>query len=285
MHHKNHLVTLKQNHMATTFEFSISCPKAQIEIARQTLKECHALVTSLENDLSEFIKDSAVARLNHSKSETWMEIPTSFLELLEQSDYLKKVSFGAFDCTAKSKGPSAIEWKSETRKARRLNDSTWIGFGAIGKGYAIDKVAEKIEREGFTNYLLVAGGSSIRLNGFLDDKTPWRWGWRGQTFTHTSGKPVSIGVTGLEEKGEHVIDPRKGQTTSSLKSALIAHPSAAYSDALSTALFVLNWEEALSRFQALNEKPAMAIFDHNEVARWNGNFQNLWGSANSASSL
>jgi thiamine biosynthesis lipoprotein ApbE len=74
------------------------------------------------------------------------------------------------------------------------------------------------------------------------------------------------------------VDPKLGRSTiSRLRSALVAHPSATWADALSTALFVSGWEDSMKRFEALAPAPALAVIDESGTPRWNGLFQNLWG--------
>jgi thiamine biosynthesis lipoprotein len=53
-----------------------------------------------------------------------------------------------------------------------------------------------------------------------------------------------VSGSGTEVKGEHIIDPRTGRPARAHLAAWAAHPSAAVSDALSTAFLVMGTEEA-----------------------------------------
>ena len=64
----------------------------------------------------------------------------------------------------------------------------------------------------------------------------------------------------------------------SANSTFIAHSSAAVADALSTALFVAGWENSMKFLEDTTPSPAAGCIDENEIPRWNGIFQNLWGS-------
>ncbi len=279
-------VRLSQNHMATTFDLVISCEKGRTMAAEEVLKRAHQLITSLESELSEFI-DTPVSQLNRSAPHQKIEATTSVMELLEKSLDLKDLTHGAFSPLAKSQDiTGTISADPEEGWISRSSEGTHLGFGAIGKGYAIDRVSRLIEQEGFQDYLLNAGGSSILLSGFSSPNTPWSWGWSWKTndgeplgipLMHPSGVPVAIGVSGTHEKGEHLLDPRTKEKARGLKSALVATRSATEADALSTALFVSGWEKSMEPFLDLIDKPALAAIDETEIARWNGTFQKLWG--------
>ena len=53
---------------------------------------------------------------------------------------LRKQSGNAFDPLAKSTGSApALEWDATTREVWKKTEGTWLGFGAIGKGFALDR--------------------------------------------------------------------------------------------------------------------------------------------------
>lgn len=283
---------LAQNHMATTFRFTVSVPEHKLAHAEILLRDCHALVSRLESELSEFIPSSPVARLNSAAPGARVAVPPSVIELLELGDNIRERTDGAFDCTAKSRDFSAgqrrVEWDELRGEAWTNAAGTHVGFGAIGKGYALDEVRRRLEREGFTDYLLNAGGSSILISGFAAPNLPWQWAWSwrrdedgdcvGFELTHASGVAVALGVSGLMEQGKHLLDPRTRQPVAGMRSALVAHDSAACADALSTALFVLGWDEGMKRVPDEISQPAVAVIDADEVPAWNGVFQRLWGA-------
>ncbi|MFX6040486.1 hypothetical protein ABTE96_21185, partial [Acinetobacter baumannii] len=59
-------IALDQNHMATTFELKISCDEGRALAAECVLQEAHALISTLEDELSEVRAESPVARLNRA---------------------------------------------------------------------------------------------------------------------------------------------------------------------------------------------------------------------------
>lgn len=298
------LVSRDENHMATTFELKIACGSGHAPRAGRALEECHALLEKIESELTEFRAESPVAQLNIAEPLRRVPLPTSAWDLLDLSLSIEKLSQGAFSPAAKSAGagpkstPSrfGFEGSGSARRAWRVDQDAHLGFGAIGKGYALDCCRSLLSLQGFNDFILSGGGSSILLSGHSPEGRPWTWGWSwakgplgeplGLGLAHPSGTAIAIGVSGLHEKGLHLIDPRAQAPLASgaqgLRSALVAHPSAAWADALSTALFVAGWEESLRMLSGSIQAPAMAVIDANGVPRWNGTFQALWGPALSA---
>ncbi|MEW6055321.1 MAG: FAD:protein FMN transferase [Bdellovibrionota bacterium] len=284
--------------MATTFELTIGhCSNGDLRRAEATLREALHIIKTLENELSEFLEHSPVSRLNRSRPHTKIQVPESVIELLELSLRLRAQTGGAFDCLAKSTTPlymaqeDLVSWSASNRTVWKNTEGAHLGFGAIGKGYALDKIRPLLEREGFYHYILSAGGSSQIISGFRSDDAAWSWGWSwaqdeeqnplGIRFSHPSGSAIAIGVSGLHEKGFHLIDPRTKQKAETAASTLVAKRSAAEADALSTALFVLGWEQGLpkmARSDYPDQPTAVAAIDRQGTPRWNGPFQKLWGA-------
>lgn len=285
------IVQANQNHMNTTFSFNVSVPKNQVNMMKFLLSDLHLKVNALENEITEFREISPVYQLNHSPSQTPVTFSELGFELLSRSLELEAATEKSFSPLAKSDDRlGTVVLDSENLTVERTSDGTWLGFGAIGKGFALDQVRRALLQEGFDNFLLSAGGSSLLLSGFPDPRLRrgWRWGWSWQKdengealgipLQHESGRAVALGISGTEEKGRHITDPRTGLPSANLKSALIGTDSGADADALSTALFVDGPEKIGRHLQQLHLDAAMAAIDQNNVPRWNQIFQRWWGS-------
>ncbi|MGZ3694530.1 MAG: FAD:protein FMN transferase [Bdellovibrionota bacterium] len=280
-------IRLDQNHMATTFEFRVSCDPARGLAAERAMSDAHRVVALLEGELSEFRESSPVYKLNHAEALVAVPITESVKELWDLAVREKARTKGAFNPLCKSKNKSGeIRLSADGKGLFKTERDTHLSFGAIGKGFALDRARLVLEREGFTDYLLTAGGSSVLISGFAAPRTPWSWAWswkkdvlnadvyRGKKFVHASGKAIALGVSGTMEQGEHILS--NGERLNSL-SALVAHSSAARADALSTALFVSGWKDISALQDPLQIMP-LAWMDKEENIQWNGDFQNLWGS-------
>ncbi|MBY0470567.1 FAD:protein FMN transferase [bacterium] len=284
-------VRVEQNHMATTFQMTISCVSTRAAAAERLLVDAHQLISCLEEELSEFIPESPVSRLNRSPAHFPLQVPRSVIYLLERSEALRKLTEGAFDCGVKSKLliPGAkFGWDSEARTVWKLYPESHLGFGAIGKGYALDRVRTLLEQEGYHDFILSAGGSSQIVSGFASPDVPWSWGWSWQKsqsgealgipFEHRTGQAIALGVSGTHEKGDHILNAGSKKIDSAPQSALVAHSSAADADALSTALFVAGWDKGNSQISEMQTVAATAMIDSRGVPYWNGFFQKLWGA-------
>jgi FAD:protein FMN transferase len=123
-----------------------------------------------------------------------------------------------------------------------------LNLGAIGKGWALDRVAQTLRDHGVARALLSAGHSSIRAIG-----SPAA-GWPISLSSPRLDRPFARltlhdGALGTSGAGEqyfevdgkrygHVIDPRTGWPAQSALSVSVVCTEAAVADALSTAFFV-----------------------------------------------
>ena len=134
---------------------------------------------------------------------------------------------------------------------KRLSDQTMLDFGAIAKGYAIDRGMEVLRAHGIANAILDAGGD-LRVIGKHGGK-PWRIGLRDPRHAgealgwfEASGD-ISIVTSGDYERFfiyqgrryQHILDPASGLPADQSRSATVIAHSATLADAWSTALFVL----------------------------------------------
>jgi thiamine biosynthesis lipoprotein len=117
-------------------------------------------------------------------------------------------------------------------------------LGAIGKGFALDRMAELLRSWDCPSFLLVAGGSSILAGSPPPETAGWSCGLGDDgaqqrlLLAHTS-----LSGSGLAVKGNHILDPRTGRPALRQNRAWALADTGAESDALSTACMVLNEPE------------------------------------------
>lgn len=275
----SHLVRVSQNHMNTTFHFIVSTREPRR--AKAVLEEAQRRMTVLEHELSEFLPGSPVYQINHVRAFEKIPVTKSFLEVWNLAQTAHQISSG-FDSLVKSRAKhSGIQMKSGF--AWRTDDETHVSFGAIGKGYAIDEARLLIIQEGFSDYCLNAGGSSLAFAGFKFEGVPWdfAWSWengQGISLLHSSGDNVCIGVSGLITQQAHLIDPSSKTSCAGCLTSLVGHPSAAMADALSTAVFVRGFDAAIQELSKMTFRPAIAVIENDKRPRWNGLFRHWWGA-------
>jgi len=127
-----------------------------------------------------------------------------------------------------------------------------LDLGGIGKGYALERAAAVLA-DWNVERALVHSGTSTALAvgsapGLKNGEEGWPVGVGGRWSA--SGAPGrvllrnrALSGSGTEVKGQHIIDPRTGRKAKSHLATWVAHPSAAISDALSTAFMVMGREE------------------------------------------
>jgi len=140
----------------------------------------------------------------------------------------------------------------------------FIDLSAIAKGYAVDRVAEKLSSLGCKDYLVDIGGESF-AKGQNQAGTPWKIGIevpsperRGiqrvlalsDLAIATSGDYRNFRETAVG-RVSHVMDPRtKLPATSNIVSATVLHRSAMMADAYATSMMVLGYEDGMKLAEA-----------------------------------
>jgi FAD:protein FMN transferase len=243
--------------MATWFEIRISAPDGRY--AQQAARACFERLDDLERLLSRFDPNSEVARISHLQpGEATVLAEESFL-CLQQALEIHRLTGGAFDPTLGSaldrlrgQGPAVdaesprgrLELDPDRRLARSIEHPVFLDLGGIGKGFALDQLANVLAEWDLSAALLIAGGSSI----LALDPPEGVAGWPVQVGSDVSTFEiqivrVSVGTSGRAVKGDHIIDPLSGHPAIRYERAWAFSPTAAISDALSTAWMALTPEE------------------------------------------
>ena len=145
----------------------------------------------------------------------------------------------------------------EGNTLKKLNyDDVKIDLGGIAKGYAVQKAAEYLRKNGVENGYISAGTSSIAL---LKYKEKEKWSFsvnhprkNGLLFTMPTSD-IYVSTSGDYERQYvyngvtycHILDPNTGKPIANgMMSVTILGNNSSYCDALSTALCVLGAENA-----------------------------------------
>jgi len=247
------VVEQSQNHMNTTFRFELSLPEIGIEAGDALLSAMHQEVSRLEEIYSEFRSESDLNRILLLEECDSLNVNRETIELCEIAKEVHLWSEEAFDPSFRSRNGFTFlqnfQWTVEESIINRKKGNARLGFGAIGKGYALDRVSRKLRHCGFKNYRLSAGGSSIVISGEEGPSVPWKiaFAWEKheerlmgaclELIQANGFSPVHIGVSGSMEQGEHMIDQRDFSSPKPL-SVLVTANSAARADAMSTAIYL-----------------------------------------------
>lgn len=145
-----------------------------------------------------------------------------------------------------------------------------LDFGAIAKGWAIDRALDHLERHGWAHAVVDLGGNLATMG--RADQRPWQIGIRdpldgGVLARVATTQREAVVTSGNYERfrlidGQrmsHIIDPRQGEPAQGLLSVTVLHASAAIADAAATALMVagpLRWPFVADR---LNVRQVLVV--------------------------
>lgn len=154
-----------------------------------------------------------------------------------------------------------------------------LDVGSIGKGYAVQRVAEYAEEIGMENVLLSVGGNICAV-GEKIDKTMWRLGIQNPDMDseETYVKKVDVKDACVVTSGNyqryymvdgvrycHIIDPDTLMPADYFASVSIITTDSGRADALSTSVYNMPFEEGLAYVNGLDGVEAMWIFEDGSV--------------------
>jgi thiamine biosynthesis lipoprotein len=253
--------------MACRFEVTLAGEDARhVPAARDALREADRL----EATLSVFRDSSDLTRINRRAAAAPVDADSELLALLARCRQLHADTGGAFDITST---PLSRCWGFLMRQGRLPSDadiaaaracvgmdavtlmpgavhftrpSIELNLGSIGKGYAVQRMADYLAARGVRHALVSAGASSVVALGGRG------WGWSIDLCaksTRLARLYLRNGALGTSGAGEqfveidgcrygHVLDPRTGWPASGVRSASVVARDAATADALATAFLV-----------------------------------------------
>jgi thiamine biosynthesis lipoprotein len=262
--------------MGTTFSVVLYGPERVIleRTAREVLDEAHRLDAQLSN----YKSTSEISRVNALASREPVRVSDELFDLIAASlDYSHK-SAGAFDVTV---GPLMKTWgfykgdgelPASDEIARVLPrvgyqhvvlDATSrtvsfdragveIDFGGIGKGYAVDRMRERISRTDIASAFISAGGSSLYGMGAPpDEPRGWHVAIRdprnpNETAAEVFLENTSLSTSGTAEKFfraqgrvySHLMDPRTGYPAQGILSVSVVAPRTIDSEVWAKPFFI-----------------------------------------------
>src|SRR5256886_1944967 len=191
-----HLVHKKKYVMGTVFEVAVYSPS--VERATEAIEKALEEVVRLDGVLSNFKSSSELSQLNHFAHFHAQTVSLDLYRAIEESLHYSRLSGGEFDISV---APLVDAWKaamnggpipsSEEEKGLRScvgfekiemlppdriefhSGCLRIDLGAIGKGYAVDRMVEILRARGVQRALINAGGSTWYALGAPPGKTSW----------------------------------------------------------------------------------------------------------------
>jgi FAD:protein FMN transferase len=278
--------------MATLFEVLVRGHEEAY--AGQAARAVFLEVDRIERLFSRFDPTSDIALLNRLGPGESMAVGVETYECLSLAEEIRRAVDGAFDIDVRTlikygggAGTAPFELARadsgfEVRRAAPGGGrptSLDLDLGGIGKGYALDRAVEVLADWSVEDALVHGGTSTAVAVG----DAPGAGGGAGK------GWPVGVGAgwpcseapssirlrgralsgSGTDVKGRHILDPRTGLPAGGHLAAWASHPSAAVSDALSTAFMVMTTGEVESYCRRHSEVWALVVRDYGDCRVFN----------------
>ena len=282
-------------------------------------------IDRLESQLTIYDDESEVSELNRDAFEQAVAVEAGLFALLERAKSIHESTGGAFDVTAgqlssvwgfeqrnggvpdpdnlaetlESIGMQHLILDSDSKSVRFAVPDLKVNLGGIGKGYAIDCVANMIREQGIEDFILHGGQSSVIAAGNQKDiESDSQNGWPvglshpvlpDRRLAEFYLRDSALGTSGTARQGffhkgkryGHIIHPGTGWPTDHFLSTTVISKSAELSDALATAFFVMPIEEIEQWCRANTEVAVVLVSD--SAAGEKGSVQLDWFNLDDAS--
>lgn len=254
-------------HPAMNTVFTVRLKMADERKSAALAGECFRQLDDLESLLSRYREDSDITAISNLRAGESLLLHEEAWSCLRIALEAHAMTGGLFDVTIGSL--TAPERTAELRGRLSLNPDRpeimciepgrQLDLGAIGKGYALDRMADTLRELGAGDFLLSAGASTHLALG----RAIWPMELTGDSESLTvelQNNSLSASGTGIQ--GNHIIHPfLEAEETSFPRRVWVVAKSAAMSDALSTACFLASNEERQAFLSGIPDLAGIIVED------------------------
>ncbi|RRA99259.1 FAD:protein FMN transferase [Larkinella rosea] len=283
------MVSLEGEAQGTTYH--IKYPDAW---QRNFKRPIDSILVTIDECLSTYRADSEISRFNRAESHRF-ERPY-FYPVLQKSAEIYQATNGAFDPTVKplveayelgkkSRDPwqtnvdSLLDYvgfqyiQFDAVSVTKTKKNVRLDFNALAQGYTVDVLADYLEKQGLTSYMVEVGGE-LRCRGERSVGQWWKVGIENpakpgglQTTARIANRAMATSGNYrnyYRQNGEtfgHIINPKTGfSRPDALLSATVFANDAMTADAFATAFLVMGLDETKRFLTSHRELDAFLIY-------------------------
>jgi thiamine biosynthesis lipoprotein len=273
--------------MGTIIEVQVRNPESE-DKANNAISAAFDEAERINQKYSTYIEDNLMAKLNNPKAKS-IKVDKETFKLLKKCDTLNKLTKGGFDPAVGNlidllgfekqnpKLPSddsvkaalkKVGWKNIELRENNIyvkEKPVKLNFGAVAKGYAVDRAYEIMQSKGIEEFL-------INLGGEIKAKGTWSVGVQhpreqGKVYETLEVTGRAVATSGdyeqyFEEDKKrytHILNPVTGYPADKVQSVTIVGDEVLTADALTTGFFVLEPEKSIEITETLEDIESLII--------------------------
>lgn len=266
-------------------------------------RQIDSLFDVINTSMSTYQEDSDISRINRNEAVT---VDEHFINVFNASKEIYKATDGVFDPTigilvnAWDFGP---EGKIEVLDSLKIDSlmlsvgldkvtleedriikeqpNTFLDFNAIAKGYGVDVIAEFLESQNITDYLVDIGGEIRSKGQNFEKQKPWKVGVELPHFDAeqsilktitlhdeamaTSGTYRKFKIDSLGNRYSHILDAKSGYPSkTNLLSISVIAKDCMTADAYATAFKAMGTEKIQTFLASHPELKVFLIFENDQ---------------------
>jgi thiamine biosynthesis lipoprotein len=274
------------------------------EAGARSIRNAVAEIRRLEKIFSLYRANSALSLLN--RDGMLDTPPMELLGMMSEAQRYGESTDGAFDVTvqplwrlyadhfaavgADPAGPPAdaigraralVDYRAvklDTVRIALSRPGMAVTLNGIAQGFVTDRVADLLRRDGLDDVLIDLG--EIRASGSQANGRPWRVGIKDPFEPDRITRSVNLSNRAIATSGgygmhfdtagrhHHLLDPRKGFSSTRYASLSVMAPTATAADALSTGLFNLDEERIAGILAKTADVAAIVIRSDGSFVHW-----------------
>ena len=293
-------VTVTDYAMNTAISITVKSrnPKLHAKKAMDEIKRLDALMSATSSG-------SDVWKINSAPAGQSVQVSDEVYELIEFSLNISDKTKGNFDISVNplcvlwdigaenpkipsesdiEKAKSSVDYKSivlnpADKSVTLTKDNMSITLGAVAKGYAADRVAEILRKEGVSDGIIDIGGNIYVIGSDKRIGIQRPFAKRGEYFRALTVSDTSVVTSGPYERYfekdsriyHHIIDPDTLYPASLFDAVTILTKDSGLADALSTALFCISEKDGRELLSSLDcEVDVIWIYPNGQVSMTDG---------------